>query len=73
MSDTFKSGSDNVIGSPLAAKPAATTTDKPEVLKAVHTDVVRPASVRIFNDEYVGKGGSYVIDPKTGKRVPKKA
>ena len=24
----------------------------------------------MFEDEYQGKGGSYVVDPKTGKRVP---
>lgn len=24
----------------------------------------------ITSDEYANKGGSYIIDPKTGKRVP---
>lgn len=27
----------------------------------------------IFDDEYSGVGGEYVVDPNTGKRVPVKA
>jgi len=24
----------------------------------------------MFEDEYQGKGGSYIVDPQTGKRIP---
>lgn len=30
---------------------------------------MQPAPVDIQNDEYRGMGGSYVIDPATGKRI----